>query len=211
MRSPRSWFPLLGWLAATLSSIVLASVAMLPVLRTATGDDGGLISADQLRRSGDRAPLPLPSVPSASPSSPAPAATTPSPRATPDDPADDEEEPESPPTTTPPASKPSSKPPATKPTTPSRVVDGWTVTTDSGGVDTYVQAFRVDGGQAVVRIRGGRVQLVSATPNNGFEVAVVQNRPEDLAVYFNETNHSFIIHAVWNVDRPNVQIDEIGG
>ncbi|MFG1603208.1 DNA mismatch repair protein MutL [Actinoplanes sp. NPDC049265] len=209
MRSPRTWFPLLGWLAATLTSIVLASVAMLPVLRTATGDDGGLISADQLRRSGDRAPLPLPSVPSASPSSPAPATTTPPARATPDERADDGAKPDSTPTTTPPTSKPP-KPPATKPTSPSRVVDGWTVTTDGGGVDTYTQAFRVDGGQAVVRIRSGKVQLVSATPNNGFEVAVVQDRPEDLAVYFNETNHSFIVHAVWNVDRPNVRIDEIG-
>ena len=33
MRSPRSWFPLLGWCAATLTSVALASVAMLPVLR----------------------------------------------------------------------------------------------------------------------------------------------------------------------------------
>lgn len=205
--------PLLGWLAATLTSIVLASVAMLPVLRTATGDDGGLITADQLRRSGDRAPLPLPSVPSASPSSPAPAATTPPARATPDEPAEKpEDEPETPPTTRPATTKPTSKPPAAnKPATPSRVVDGWTVTTDGGGTDTYTQAFRVDGGQAVIRIRDAKVQLVSATPNNGFEVAAVQDRPEDLAVYFNETNHSFIIHAVWNVDRPNVQIDEIGG
>jgi hypothetical protein len=68
----------------------------------------------------------------------------------------------------------------------------------------------VAGGQAVIRIRDGRVELVNATPSNGFEVATVQNTPDNLAVYFNETNHSFIIHAVWNVDRPFADVTEVG-
>ena len=91
------------------------------------------------------------------------------------------------------------------------MVDGWTVTTDGDGVDTYVRSFRVEGGQAVIRIRDGKVGVVSATPASGFEVATVQNSPDNLAVYFNEQNHSFIVHTVWNVDRPFAEVSEIGG
>jgi len=190
---------LVGWLAATLTSIVLASVAMLPVLRTATPDDGALVSADQLRDAGPAEPIPLPSVPSA----PTPSAT-PSPSAT---------------TTRTPSSAPSPKerPTTTATTTPpvrgpeTTIEDGWTVTTDAAGGKTYLRSFRVEGGQAVIRISGGRVQLVTATPSEGYEVATVQNSPDNLAVYFNQPNHSFIVHAVWNVDRPVAQVNEIGG
>ena len=49
------WVPVLGWCAATLTSVVLASVAMLPVLRTATPDESALVSVDQLRDSAGRA------------------------------------------------------------------------------------------------------------------------------------------------------------
>jgi hypothetical protein len=31
-----------------------------------------------------------------------------------------------------------------------------------------------------------------------------------MAVYFNETGHSFIIHATWWDDRPFSQVSEIG-
>ena len=48
---------MLGWCAATLTSIALASVAMLPVLRTATPDDGALVSVDQLRDAGAAEPI----------------------------------------------------------------------------------------------------------------------------------------------------------
>lgn len=224
MRS-RSWVPLLGWLAATLTSIVLASVAMQPVLRTATADDGGLISADDLSGAGAADPIPLPPVPSRPSAPPAASPAPESPSPTPEETGDEEpaeEEPTdgatttTPPRTTTPATRPTTgaattppAAPATK-TPPARVVDGWTVTTGGDGVETYVRSFRVDGGQAVVRIRGGRVELVSATPSNGFEVAVVQDSPDNLAVYFNEQNHSFIVHAVWNVDRPFAQVSEIG-
>src|SRR5262245_57450357 len=94
-------------MAATLTSIVLASVAMLPVLRTATGDDDGLLSADQLRRSGAGNPLPLPSVPSVSPT----------PAAPPDEP-DDEPDPSDESPDPAPTSKPPRTTPATKPTSP---------------------------------------------------------------------------------------------
>ena len=189
---PRS----LGWCAATLTSIALASVAMLPVLRTATPGDGGLVSADQLRDSpeGDpsrcrRCPPPRPR---RRPAPPRPRSARRRAHAVAhplDGPRD-------------------RRPPATEPET--TVEDGWTVTTDGDGAKTYVRSFRVEGGQAVIRMTEGRVQLVTATPSDGYAVATVQNSPDNLAVYFNEANHSFIIHAVWNVDRPFAQVSEIG-
>lgn len=195
--------PVLGWCAATLTSVALASVALLPVLRTATPDESALVSVDQLRDSGEVEPTPQPST-----------AATPSP------------EPEPDPTTTSPSRTRSSKPtgvpsrssatPATtKPTTTpaestTTIEDGWTVTTDGDGTKTYVRSFRVEGGQAVIRMTEDVVKLVTATPSDGYSVATVQNSPDNLAVYFNEVNHSFIIHAVWRVDRPFVEVSEIG-
>ena len=208
MRSARSLVPLVGWLAATLTSIVLASVAMLPVLRTATPDGGALVSADQLRDAGPGEPIPLPSAPSV----PAPSATPSSAGTTTRTPGSaptlDERAPATA-TSPPPATTTTTPPPAARPET--TVEDGWTVTTDAAGGRTYLRSFRVEGGQAVIRISGGRVQLVTATPSEGYEVATVQNSPDNLAVYFNEPNHSFIVHAVWNVDRPFAQVSEVGG
>jgi hypothetical protein len=199
VRSPRSLVPWVGWLAATLTSIVLASVAMLPVLRTATPDDGALVSADQLRDAGPAEPIPLPSAPSVPAPSATPSASATTPRA-PSSAPTGKEQPATPATTTPPARRPEAT-----------VEDGWTVTTDAAGAGTYLRSFRVEGGQAVIRISGGRVQLITATPSEGYEVATVQNSPDNLAVYFNQPNHSFIVHAVWNVDRPVAQVNEIGG
>jgi hypothetical protein len=194
--------PVLGWCAATLTSVALASVALLPVLRTATPDESALVSVDQLRDSGEVAPTPPPAV-----------TTTPEP------------EPEPEPTTTSPSrartSKPSgtpsrssATPTTTRTTKPAESTttteDGWTVTTDGDGSKTYVRSFRVEGGQAVIRMTEDVVKLVTATPSDGYSVATVQNSPDNLAVYFNEVNHSFIIHAVWRVDRPFVEVSEIG-
>ncbi len=192
---------MLGWCAATLSSIALASVAMLPVLRTAAPDEGALVSVDRVSGAAPAAPASLPPVPSA-PATSRPATTT------------------APPTTattsTPPpsAGRPAS-PSRTRTTTPAgasttTVEDGWTVTTNGDGEKSYVRSFRVEGGQTVIRMTEGKVRLVTATPNDGYSVATVQNEPDNLAVYFNEVNHSFIVHAVWRVDRPFVQVSEIG-
>ncbi|MBB4759559.1 DNA mismatch repair protein MutL [Amorphoplanes digitatis] len=199
MRSTRSVVPVLGWCAATLTSVALASVAMLPVLRAATPDESAVVSVDQLRDSGVVEPSPLPGSP--------PAATT---------------EPEA--TTTPPRTKsarPGATPARTSATPTPRATtsaaqttttteDGWTVTTDGAGEKTYVRSFRVEGGQAVIRVTEGEVRVVTATPSDGYSVATVQNSPDNLAVYFNEVNHSFVIHAVWNVDRPFAEVSEIG-
>jgi hypothetical protein len=54
------------------------------------------------------------------------------------------------------------------------------------------------------------VSLITATPADGFAVEKVQNTKDNLAVYFNETNHSFIIHATWFTDKPFVEVSEIG-
>ncbi len=206
MRSPRRWFPVLGWCAATVTSVALAWVAMLPVLRTATAENSALVSVDQLRDPGVAAPAPVPSVTSG----PAVRPTTVAPSAS-DDPA----EPTDPvpsrtrtraPATTPPARGTTAAPP------PARVEDGWTVTEDGEGNKTYVRSFRVEGGTTVIRMTEGVVELVTATPNDGYAVQTVQNTPDNLAVYFNEPNHSFIVHAVWWADRnkPFVEISEIG-
>jgi hypothetical protein len=194
----------LGWCAATLTSVALASVAMLPVLRTATPDESAVVSVDQLRDSGVVEPS---QPPPATVTSPAPEpSATPSRSRTPG---------------TPGTGKPTATPSRTSATpTPARTTsaaestttteDGWTVTTDGDGTKSYVRSFRVDGGQTVIRMTEDKVQVVTATPSDGYSVATVQNSPDNVAVYFNEVNHSFVIHAVWHVDRPFVEVTEIG-
>ncbi|GAA0562198.1 hypothetical protein GCM10010172_51740 [Paractinoplanes ferrugineus] len=179
---------------------MLASVAILPVLRTTEPKDRALAQLPAAK-SGSF-PAPLPSVTSAvAPESPDPASPT-----------------TSRPRTTAPAKtgKPTTAttPPPAKATTlpPTKTEDGWTVTTGDGGLRTYVRPFQVAGGQAVIRMTSnGVVTLVTATPAEGFAVQKVQDSPGNMAVYFNETNHSFIIHAVWWDDRPFAEVSEVGG
>ncbi|MFB9358559.1 DNA mismatch repair protein MutL [Actinoplanes nipponensis] len=193
--------PVLGWCAATVSSVALASVAMLPVLRTATPDESSLVSVDQLRDSGEAAPAPAP-----------PPSTTPT--------AEPEPEPE-PSATTTRTSKRTTEPTRTSAApSPARTTtaaestttteDGWTVTTDGDGARTYVRSFRVEGGSAVIRVTEDVVKVVTATPSDGYSVATVQNSPDNLAVYFNEVNHSFVIHVAWNINKPFAEVSEVG-
>jgi hypothetical protein len=191
----------LGWCAATLTSVALASVAMLPVLRTATPDESALVSVDQLR-AGAAEPSPQPPASTATPSpEPEPSATTTPSRSR-----------SAKPSGTP--SRASATPTPAKTTSPAESTttteDGWTVTTDGDGTKSYVRSFRVDGGQAVIRMTEDKVELVTATPSDGYSVATVQDSPDNLAVYFNEVNHSFVIHALWNVNKPFVEVSEIG-
>jgi hypothetical protein len=197
VRSPRSLIPVLGWCAATATSVALASVAMLPVLRAATPDESPVLSVDQLRDSGVVEPSPLPDSPPAEAAEPD---VTASPTRT------KRARPGATPTRTP--ATPARTTPAARTTTTTE--DGWTVTTDGDGDKTYVRSFRVEGGQTVIRMTEDVVTLVTATPSDGYSVQTVQNSPDNLAVYFNEVNHSFVIHAVWNVDRPFVEVSEIG-
>jgi hypothetical protein len=192
----------LGWCAATLTSVALASVAMLPVLRTATPDESALVSVDQLRESGELAPSPLPQASAAAPN------PRPEPSATPSPSRSRSAKPSSTPARTSATPAPPKTTSATASTTTTE--DGWTVTTDGDGTKSYVRSFRVDGGQAVIRMTEDKVEVVTATPSDGYSVATVQNSPDNLAVYFNEVNHSFVIHAVWHVDRPFVEVSEVG-
>ena len=202
MRSSRLT-PIAGWCAATATSIVLASVALLPVLRTSTPEDRALAQLPAADTSSF--PAPLPSVTTDEPEredkpSPKPSKTTrPSATATPtEEPADTET-----------AASPTTATRATTP--PTTTEDGWTVTTNGAGIRTYVRSFRVEGGQAVIKMTSAEVvSLVTATPADGYAVQKVQDSPDNMAVYFNETGHSFIIHATWHNDRPFVQVSEIG-
>jgi hypothetical protein len=186
------WTPIAGWAAATAGSIVLASAAILPVLRTSEPQDAALA---QLPAAATSFPAPLPSVttPSSSEGSPGTSPTSHRPR------------------TSTATLKPTSKP-ATKATTPPTTTeDGWTVTTAEDGLRTYVRSFQCEGGQAVIKMTSDAVVLlVTATPADGYAVEKVQDTKDNLAVYFNETNHSFIIHATWFNDKPFVEVSEVG-
>ncbi|MBM2617083.1 DNA mismatch repair protein MutL [Actinoplanes sp. LDG1-06] len=199
MRSSR-WTPIAGWCAATATSIVLASVAMLPVLRTDAPDDRAL--AQLPASDASEFPVPLPSATTPPPKSAVPSATAPTRKPKPT---------ETQTTTTAPPRATTTAPPPVTTTPPTTTEDGWTVTTAGDGTRTYVRSFRVEGGQAVIRMTSDAVvQLVTATPADGWQVQKVQDTPDNLAVYFNETGHSFIIHATWHNDRPFAQVSEIG-
>ncbi|WP_030438115.1 hypothetical protein [Actinoplanes subtropicus] len=183
------WTPIAGWAAATATSIVLASAAILPVLRASEPQDSALA---QLPAAATSFPAPLPSVttpetkPGASPTSHRPRTSA---------------------ATLKPTTKPATK--ATAP--PTTTEDGWTVTTADDGLRTYVRSFQCAGGQAVIKVTSDSVvSLITATPADGFAVEKVQNTKDNLAVYFNETNHSFIIHVTWFTDKPFAEVSEVG-
>jgi hypothetical protein len=183
------WTPVAGWLAATAASIVLASVALTPVLRTAAPEDTALSSLQQLPAAQTSFPTPLPAITE----SPATKKPTPPP--------------------TPKRTKRTTPPPTTKSTTTPATTteDGWTVTTGDDGVRTYVRSFRVEGGQAVIKMTSDAVvELVTATPADGYAVQKVQDSPDNMAVYFNKTGKSFIIHATWWDDKPFTEVSQVG-
>jgi hypothetical protein len=186
------WTPIAGWAAATATSIVLASAAILPVLRTSEPQDAALAQLPAAATSFP-APLPTGTTPAEQPGSPATSPTSHRPR------------------TSAATLKPTSKP-ATKATAPPTTTeDGWTVTTADDGLRTYVRSFQCEGGQAVIKVTSDAVvSLITATPADGFAVEKVQNTKDNLAVYFNETNHSFIIHVTWFNDKPFAEVSEVG-
>jgi hypothetical protein len=178
--------PVLGWCAATLASIALASVALLPVLRTGTPGAGepaaGLAVAPPIATV---VPPVVPASPSGSPSAGGTASSRP-------------------------PSGTGRSPTVPSPSQPVKVVDGWTVTTGADGETVYVRSFRVDGGQAVIRMTEGRVHLVTATPSAGYTVTTTQTEPGNLAVQFTEQDHYFVLHALWHNNAPFAQVSEVG-
>jgi hypothetical protein len=178
----------LGWLATTALSMALGWVALLPVTRAATPDEGAAL---QLPSTG-----PLPSTAQARPESAlesaGPGTTTGAPSGSP---------------RTKPTASPTSGTPRTDPSkSPTATVNGWSASTGADGKPVYLRSFRVAGGQAVIRITGGRVELVGATPAEGWKADSVQNQPEDLAVFFTKPEHGLTIHAIWWNDQPYAQV-----
>ncbi|QSB14212.1 hypothetical protein JQS43_22280 [Natronosporangium hydrolyticum] len=176
--------PVLGWCAATLASIGLATVALQPVVSAAApGPIAALPPAD------------LPVASRAAPPAGAGSATpvVPSPTATA-------------------TSQPSPEPTRASgtPTPPATVVDGWTVTTDAAGEPTYTRTFRVAGGVAVIRLTPGEAHLVSATPDPGYTVDVTQGGVGNLAVQFTTADHYVIVHTIWQ-DGPVALISDSTG
>ncbi|WP_327003979.1 DNA mismatch repair protein MutL [Dactylosporangium sp. NBC_01737] len=191
MRVRRAAVPVLLWCLATTASIAVASLALRPVLHTAVPSDWLPVPAAEARGPGDLIPqpgLPPPSSPpgSSHASSPSPAA----PRT---------------------SSAPS---PTAKVTTgaPARVVDGWTVTTGSDGIDTYLRSFRSEGGDAVIRIRDGVVSVVTATPRDGYSVSRGQTEPTRLVVQFisDGGNAAYLVDAMWWQGAPHGSVTRIG-
>jgi hypothetical protein len=181
------WTPVAGWLAATAASIVLASVALTPVLRAAAPEDTALSSLQQLPAAQTSFPTPLPAITESASPTPTHTKKTSHPTVAP------------------------TKNPTTTATPPTTTEDGWTVTTGDDGVRTYVRSFRVEGGQAVIKMTSDAVvELVTATPADGYAVQKVQDSPDNMAVYFNKTGKSFIIHATWWDDKPFAEVSQVG-
>ncbi|GAB1691215.1 hypothetical protein KRM28CT15_30180 [Krasilnikovia sp. M28-CT-15] len=196
---------MLGWLAATVAGIALSSVALLPVLRAAAPAEQALTSVHELAGEAARArpSVTVPDdVPATTPAPPAPSSASPTPSPSPSRPeaTRSRSAPRAPETET-----------QTETQTETETRDGWTVTTDAAGVTSYTRSFLVEGGQAVIRMSDGRVQLVTATPAAGYSVEKVQQTPDNLAVFFIEQGHHFVIHAVWRDGQPFAEVSEIGG
>ncbi|MFC4997664.1 DNA mismatch repair protein MutL [Dactylosporangium cerinum] len=190
MRVRRAAVPVLLWCLATAASIAVASLALRPVLHTAVPSDSLPVPAAEARGPGDLIPQP----PAPSFASPATSATS------------------RPATSAPPRT--SAPPPTTKATTaaPARIVDGWTVTTDGDGVDTYLRSFRSEGGDAVIRIRDAVVSLVTATPRSGYSASRAQTEPTRLVVQFisDSGNAAYLVDAMWWQESPHGTVTRIG-
>jgi hypothetical protein len=185
------------WCLATTASIGVASLALRPVLRTAVPQDSVPVATDEQRGNREVVTQTLPP-PSAAPSDPGTVII---------------EDPSSafslPPTT---ATRTSQPPPTQKTTAPARMVDGWTVTTGTDGVDVYLKSFRSDGGDAVMRIRAEVVSLVTATPRDGYSVSQAQNEPSRMVVQFVASNGgaAFLVDCMWWQAAPHGSVTRIG-
>jgi hypothetical protein len=208
VRSSR-WVPIAGWCLATATSIVLSSVALSPVLNAAKTDVGALpdlgpVPAAEVAVT-TTTETPSPTVTETADPAPAESATATA------EPSRTSRQPTSKPATEDPATDPTTAPttaPATKPATTTE--DGWTVTAGDDGRKTYVKTFTTEGGRAVLKmVDNGTVFLVTATPADGYTVQK-NGGDTNLAIYFNEPGHSFIIHAQWFNGSPFVEVSEIG-
>jgi hypothetical protein len=83
--------------------------------------------------------------------------------------------------------------------------DGWDFV---DGV--FTRSFDTTGGQAVVRIAGGRVELVSATPSPGYQVRPQQPEPQRLVIEFFDGTHFIVLDAMWWENRPYAKVTNVG-
>ena len=184
-----AWLTVAGWLAATVASIGVAYFALHPLLATAVPEEvAGLPQAGSLPASSLGVGLP----PSASTAPTAPPTVQPSASAS----------------AVPGRPVTASATPVPRPST--TVQDGWTVTTEAGGAKTYLRSFRALGGDTVIRIAGGQVSLVTATPRNGYRVEPQQTRPDRLVVYFVGVEKASIVDVMWWQNAPYAEVTETG-
>jgi hypothetical protein len=194
VRVRRAAVPVLLWCVATAASIAVASLALRPVLHTAVPSDSLPAPAAEAPGPGDLiaqpGPPPSSSAAGAPGRSPAPTGTRAAPRTS------------------------AAATPTAKAITgsPARVVDGWTVTTGGDGVDTYLRAFRSEGGDAVIRIRDAVVSLVTATPRDGYSVSRAQSEPTRLVVQFvsGGGTAAYLVDAMWWLGAPHGTVTRIG-
>jgi hypothetical protein len=192
--------PVLLWCLATAASVGVASLALRPVLRTASPADPVPAAATEER--GNRQLITQTLPPPSPTDSPSPDPTYLS------DPGSAFGLP-----TSEAATPRVSTTPAKLPTTEAaRLVNGWTVTTGGDGVDTYLRSFRSGGGDAVIRIRGGVVALVTATPRDGYSVSRSQSESNRLVVQFTAATGdiAYIVDCMWWQDAPHGEVTKIG-
>jgi hypothetical protein len=201
MRVRRGAVPVLLWCLATAASIAVASLALRPVLRTAVPDDS--VPAAVGEQGGREA------VTQTLPPDTAFASAGPKPTI-----IADPSSAFSPQSSAPPTHGAASPSPTAKATTaaPARIVDGWTVTAGSDGVDVYLRSFRTDGGDAVIRIRIGVVSVVTATPRNGYSVSQAQTEPSRLVVQFiaSSGGAAWLVDCMWWQNAPHGEVTQIG-
>ncbi len=127
-----------------------------------------------------------------------------------------------PPATTPSASPPVSPSVAPSPAaTPSKAPVTTPVRTDSPKPTpsyfdgwaydgtAFTRTFDTAGGQALIRIAGGRVEVVSATPSAGYQMSSQQPHPERVVLRFDRVGQSVIIDAMWWENRPYAEVTTV--
>ena len=151
-----------AWAAATLAAVAGAWVGLQPVLAAASPQRPARLSAAQLR---DAAPVtPAPPTP---PTTADPSATgllaPPSPTVT-----------ESSPSPAPPSPSPTTSSPPPSPGPPLPELPASSDWEQQRKRNTYERTFVLRGGEVVVRASPGKVEVISHTPNPGYEYSVTR-------------------------------------
>ncbi|MFP3992218.1 hypothetical protein U9R90_33070 [Streptomyces sp. E11-3] len=86
-------------------------------------------------------------------------------------------------------------------------------TPDGGGTPTAkapsgkVKGYTVDGGRVVFDIKASSAELVSATPNSGWQMQVWK-QPKWIRVTFTQGDREISVFCTWHDHAPLVEIDE---